>query len=285
MDAGLGVALIFGPSQVGPRFGLSGITVVTLVLLLIFLRVLSQKNNFISGSLGYLTGLIAPTAVVFIVFTSGVNDTWFEDYMSNNPTPNLGFGFNASGILFFLITIFGLIIAYNHKRYRSAILVLTTTFISSALMMFWFAARLEVTGKVELFPRAAGTFSFSWTVLSFIALFAILKSDYLKKLFIKIWPGGLSRAQNVFLVLVILLPLVVTHGRILSDSQRSIFPRAENAEWQAYRACDNPHEDPMLAKVFEEQPFIQKYLRDNCPKVDWSATPPVNWMKVYPATK
>lgn len=276
VDAGLGVALIFGPSQVGPRFGLSGITIVALVSLLILFRLLSQKSSFISGTVGYLTGLLVPTTVLFIIFTTTVNDNWFYDGLEVNPSPNLGFGFNASGILFFLITIFGLIIAFRSDRYRSAILVLTTFFISSTLMMFWFAARMEVTGLVELFPRASGTFSFSWTILSFIAIYVLLKSDYLKNFFKKIWPGDLSKAQSIFLVLVVLLPLAVTHARILSDSQRAIFPIAENGVWLAYRACDNPHEDPMLAKVFEEQPFIQDFLRENCQKADWKVIPPLN---------
>ena len=276
LDVGLGVALIFGPSQVNHRFELSGISVVALVSIIIFFRVFSQKNNFISGSLGFLTGLLAPTGIVVVVFTTTIGDTWFYDGLEVNPAPTLGFSFNTSGVLFFLITIFGLILAFNHRSYRSAILVLSTIFISSALMMFWFAARMEVTDLVELFPRASDTFNLSWTVLSFIAIFAILKSDYFKNLFLKVWPSNLNKVQSIFLVLVILLPLVVTHARILSDNQRAIFPKAENGVWLAYRACDNPHEDPMLAKVFEEKPFIQDFLRENCPKVDWPVIPPIN---------
>jgi hypothetical protein len=151
-------------------------------------------------------------------------------------------------------------------RYRSAILVLSTTFISSALMMFWFAAQMEITGKVELFPRAGGTFGFAWTVLTFIGLFAILTSSYFYEFIKYVWPKDLSRINTIILTLVLILPIAAIHARTLSEVQDGIFPIGENGAWLAYRACDTPHEDPMLAKVFEENPFIQEFLREKLPK-------------------
>ena len=284
IDAGLGFALIFGPSQIAPRFGLSGMVFLFLLLLIIALRFVIQKNNLLSRALAFLAGLISPAAVVFTLVTNRTGDTWFESYMELNPTPNLGLGFNTTSSVFILITLIGLILAFNETQFRSATLVLGTTFISSALMMFWFAAEMEITRNIELFPRAAGTFGFAWTVLTFIGLFAILTSSYFYELIKYILPKGLSKLNTLILTLVLILPIGAIHARTLSESQDGIFPIGENAVWQAYRACDNPHEDPMLAKLFEEQPFIQKYLRENCPKVDWPVIPAVNWVPVYPGT-
>jgi hypothetical protein len=276
IDAGLGFALIFGPSQIAPRFGLSGITFLLLVLLIIGLRLVLQKNNFLSGALAYLAGLIAPAAVIYTLISSTVSDTWFYPELEINPVPSLGLGFNTTGVFFILVTLIGLILAFNDNQYRSAILVLSTTFISSALMMFWFAAQMEITGKVELFPRAGSTFGFAWTVLAFIGLFAILTSSYFYEFIKYIWPKDLSQLNTVVLTLVLILPIAAIHARTLSEVQDGIFPIGENGVWLAYRACDNPHEDPMLAKLFEEQPFIQEFLRENCPKVDWPVIPPIN---------
>ena len=135
---------------------------------------------------------------------------------------------------------------------------------------------MEVTDKVELFPRAAGTFGFAWSVLTLIALIAILTSTYFSDFIRRVWPKKLSQVNNIFLTLVLLLPIVAIHARTLSEAQDGIFPIGENGVWLAYRACDNPHEDPMLAKVFEESPFIQDFLRENCPNVDWPVIPPIN---------
>ncbi len=276
IDAGLGFALIFGPSQIAPRFGLSGMIFMFLVLLIIVLRLIIQKNDFLSGSLAYLAGLIAPVAVIFTILTNRTGDTWFYPELENNPVPNLGLGFNTTGVFFILVTLLGLILAFNDIRFRSAVLVLSTTFISAALMMFWFAAQMEVTGSVELYPRAAGTFGFAWTVLTFIGLFSILTSTYFYELIKYLWPKDISQINTIVLTLVLILPIAAVHARTLSDSQDRIFPIAENGVWLAYRACDNPHEDPMLAIVFEETPFIQEFLRERCPKVDWLPIPPLD---------
>ena len=276
LDAGLGAILILGPSQLGPRLNLSGLMFILIIVSSIILRILVQRTNFICGVLGYLTGLSIPVAVIYILFSSTINDEWFYPELEINPVPNLGLGFNTSGIFFILITLVGLILAFSELRFRSAILVMATSFISAALMMFWWAARMEVTDKVELFPRAAGTFGFAWSVLTLIALIAILTSTYFSDFIRRVWPKKLSQVNNIFLTLVLLLPIVAIHARTLSEAQDGIFPIGENGVWLAYRACDNPHEDPMLAKVFEESPFIQDFLRENCPNVDWPVIPPIN---------
>lgn len=275
-DAGLGFLLIFAPSQVGSRFGLSGLVTILLVLSLIFLRILLQKQIFISNIIAYLTFLFVPSSVFFAIVTSTIDDEWFYAEMEQNPVPNLGLGFNTQGLLFLLITLVGITIAFKIKEFRATIVVAVTTFISSALMMFWFATQMEVTGKVELWPRAEGTFRFAWYLLTLVAILAILTSDYFEKFIKNIWPKNLANFQNIFLTLVLIFPILAIHARTISEVQDGIFPIGENEIWLAYRACDNPNEDPMLAKVFEEQPFIQDFLRENCTKVDWPAIPPIN---------
>jgi hypothetical protein len=284
-DAGLGFLLVFGPSQVSPRIDLNASFIFLFVVLVLLFRLFTKNLFFINKTIAFSTGLIAPFVILFTLLTNSTGDTWMVDLSEQSPAPNLGIGFNISGLIVLIITFFGLILAFSEMRYRIAILVSVTTFISSALMMFWFAARMEVTDLVELYPRAAGTFGFSWTLISLISILAIITSSYLSNAFKIIWPKNLSLANNIFLVLTLLLPLTAIHARTLSESQDGIFPIGENAVWQAYRGCDNPHEDPMLAKLFEERPFIQKFLRENCPKVDWPVIPAMNWINTYPGTK
>jgi hypothetical protein len=49
-----------------------------------------------------------------------------------------------------------------------------------------------------------------------------------------------------------------------------------NGAWFAHQGCSNPHEDPMLSKVFENFPEIQNFLRKNCSNVNWPVIPPLN---------
>ncbi len=275
-DAGIGFLLIFAPSQVGPRLGLSGLVTILLILILSFLRILLQQQIFFSNVIAYLTILFVPAGVFFTVVTSTTGDEWFYPAMEQNPVPNLGLSFNTQGLLFLFITLVGIIIAFKIKEFKATIVVALTTFISSALMMFWFAAQMEVTGRVELWPRAGATFSFAWQLITLVALFALLTSEYFENFLKSIWPKNLTNFQNLFLTLLLIFPFLVVHARTLSETQDGIFPIGENEVWLAYRACDNPNEDPMLAKVFEEKPFIQDFLRENCPKADWPVIPPIN---------
>ena len=48
-----------------------------------------------------------------------------------------------------------------------------------------------------------------------------------------------------------------------------------NAAWFAHKGCSNPHEDPMLAKVFETRPYIQDFLRENCWGKKWPLVTPI----------
>ncbi len=45
--------------------------------------------------------------------------------------------------------------------------------------------------------------------------------------------------------------------------------------WYAHQGCSNPQKDPMLAKVFENYPDIQDFLRAKCSSVTWEKTPPI----------
>ena len=50
---------------------------------------------------------------------------------------------------------------------------------------------------------------------------------------------------------------------------------AFSGAWFAHKGCSNPHEDPMLAKVFESRPYIQDYLRKECWGKNWPLVEPL----------
>ncbi len=275
-DATLGFALIFGPSQVSARFGVNGWFVIALLLAFILIRIMTQNNNFIVGVFAFLAGLAIPASIIILLVTTVISDSWFYPELEENPIPNIGLGFNVNGLLIIFIIGVGIILSFGEILNRIILLTSLAIFLSAALMMFWFASRMEVTGLVELFPRASQNFSFSWSLINFIAITALLSSRYFARLKEAIWPTNLIFINNVFLVLLLLFPLLAIHARALSTSQEGLFPRPENGAWYAYQACDNPNENGMLAEIFRDQPFIQEFLRENCPKVDWPPIPSAN---------
>ena len=276
LDASLGFLVTFGPSQLGQRLDISFRTELVLILSLIVLRLLSQRNRFISGVIAYTTGIFIIFTPVFIIALTTIKDSWIYDSLENNPTPNLGIEFNIIGLITYLVLIIGLVLAFKNTQLRIALVVLVAIFMSAAIMMFWFAARLEVTGFVELFPRARGNFNLSWAIITYIGIYTLVVESDLTSYIRKIWPRNLLKSSQILLILILLFPVAAVHARALSNTQDEIFPVGENEIWLAYRACDNPAEDPMLAKVFEEKPFVQDFLRENCPNVDWPVIPPIN---------
>jgi hypothetical protein len=56
---------------------------------------------------------------------------------------------------------------------------------------------------------------------------------------------------------------------VLGSKIYNNFPTYENLTFLAHKACDNPHVDPFLAKVFESRPNIQYFLRFNCQGNKW----------------
>lgn len=270
-DAGLGVLLILAPSQIGPKIGLNGWITLTIVISLIVSRILLQKVEFITGVFAYLTGLIVPATLIFFMATIKINDSWFYPELEVNDAPNLGFGFNITGFLFLLLINAGILLAFKNQVYRTIIFISLLVFISSSTMMFWYAARMEVTNLVELFPRAQGNFYFSWNILVFLAIFVLLNQKLFLKNIMAVWPTALSKINTYLLVLILLTPFLIVHARTLSTTQEGLFPKPENGAWYAYQACVSPEENTLLVEVFLEKPFIEEFLRENCPNVNWPA--------------
>ena len=61
-----------------------------------------------------------------------------------------------------------------------------------------------------------------------------------------------------------------------SQAYGSMPYHAFTGAWFAHQGCSNPHVDPMLSKVFEYNPDIQTFLRENCPSADWPVIPKID---------
>jgi hypothetical protein len=126
--------------------------------------------------------------------------------------------------------------------------------------MYYFASRMQVTEKIELWPRAYSHISGVFTILS-----VIIFSRVLIEISKKIIPSNKNKISIILISVILLFPL----SQSLSSKIYGTFPTFSNSAWLAHQACSNPHEDPMLAKVFETKPHIQYFLRFYCPDVNW----------------
>jgi len=198
---------------------------------------------------------------VLVFFRTG--DTWVQGAIqSQDPTLNIFGNFSYSN-LFILLFIFSLILYLtnkNYNKYHFIVYLSILLILSGILMMYYFASRMQVTEKIELWPRAYGHILGVYTILTVIVFTSIFIETF--KTFV---PEDFYRISLVFISVILLFPI----SQSLSSKIYGTFPTFSNGAWFAHQACSNPHEDPMLAKVFETKPHIQYFLRFNCPKVNW----------------
>ena len=138
--------------------------------------------------------------------------------------------------------------------------------------MYFIASQMQVTSRVDLWPRAHEVQGYAlnliFLVITLLIIEIVLNEVNFKKYL------ELSR-QNLYYLTSCILFILGSYlvGSLGSSAHRSMPYHAFSPAWFAHQGCSNPHEDPMLSKVFETHPDIQAFLRDNCSSVDWPVIP------------
>jgi hypothetical protein len=221
-------------------------------------------------TLGMFIGLL------WALFYFRTLDSWiYDDIDKKDPTVDSIISLNGMGIFIFLAIIIGLYFIIEQKNQISTLFMLVGIYISSSIFMYFIASQMQITGRVDLWPRALEVQYISLTLIYLLFFLFILDKFHKEKLINKFFEPN---SRNYFYLtsfgLFILGSFLVSS--LGSHAHASMPYHAFNAAWFAHQGCSNPHEDPMLAKVFESNPDIQEFLRENCSSVVWAEIPKIN---------
>jgi hypothetical protein len=173
--------------------------------------------------------------------------------------------------LFLLLLIATLFVTRSSKG-TTVTTVLAGVYLSSTIFMYFIASQMQVTYRVDLWPRAREVQSYALNLI-FLVIFLYFINHLLKEHnFKRILELNSKNLFYMFSFVLLILGsyLVSTLGSL---SYKSMPFHAFGPAWYAHQGCANPHEDPMLSKVFEQRPDIQAFLRENCPSATWPEIP------------
>ena len=134
--------------------------------------------------------------------------------------------------------------------------------------MYLLASQMQVTKRVDLWPRATEIQSYVLSLTSILIIILALENIFEKIPIRASYGENPVRIQFIYFfgMLIIGSYFVSTLG---NQTYSAMPTNTFNGAWYAHQGCSNPHKDPMLAKVFENYPDIQKFLRANCSSVNW----------------
>ena len=243
------------------------------IFLILFLLRNSKKikvvfNYFINGVI--LIGLIG----AFFKFRA--RDTWVEGGVEkNDPTVSSIVNLGGINLILFFALLLGIYLIVQYEKDFTVIIILTGIYLSSAIFMYFIASQMQVTSRVDLWPRAGEVQGYALNLIFLIIVLYIcdiILNDVNFKKYLE-----LSKQKFYYLVSFTLFVLgSYLVGSLGASAHRSMPYHAFNAAWYAHQGCSNPHEDPMLSKVFETYPDVQEFLRENCSSVDWPVIPNKN---------
>ncbi len=247
------------------------------ILFVVYLLLFLFKNNksilriiLSFTTLGMFIGLL------WALFYFRTLDSWiYDDIDKKDPTVDSIISLNGMGIFIFLAIIIGLYFIIEQKNQISTLFMLVGIYISSSIFMYFIASQMQITGRVDLWPRSLEVQQISLTLIYLLLFLFIFDKFHKEKLINKFFEPN---SRNYFYLtsfgLFILGSFLVSS--LGSHAHASMPYHAFNAAWFAHQGCSNPHEDPMLAKVFESNPDIQEFLRENCSSVVWAEIPKIN---------
>jgi hypothetical protein len=241
-------------------------------LILIFM----QRYRTFSRILMILVNVLLTIVLLGAFLFFRTIDTWLEGGVGkNDPTVNSIISLNGTSLVTFLLLLIGFLFVIKYRSDLSVIAVLFGVYLSSTIFMYFIASQMQVTGRVDLWPRALEVQGYALNLLFLIIFLYVIESITNNKIAIKYLNIDSHRIfyLTVFTLFLLGSFLVSSLG---SAAFRSMPYHAFTGAWFAHQGCSNPHEDPMLSKVFENNADIQEFLRQNCPNVSWPAIPKTN---------
>ena len=273
----IGAGLAFIPPTLGSILNFSILFLYIAFIILIALNLFIEKNEILAKFKNFLVSI----SIVFIYLGAFLflrtNDDWFEgDVAKANPTLKSPFEFGMLNLLLVVVVLFLLIIVVKISWFKEIILILVGFCVSALLMRYFIASKMQVTNLVDLWPRSFELFTYAFNLIVLLAvlgsiqyiLYNIVGNPFFKDIFVK-------KNNQFYTIAIILFIIYGTISNQLGDRFYESMPvNTFNGAWYAHKGCSNPHEDPMLAKVFESRPYIQKFLRDKCWGKNWPLVPP-----------
>jgi hypothetical protein len=241
-----------------------------LVLILLKQSEVLNKIFLILINIGLLLALLG----TFVFFRT--KDSWFEGGIEkNNPTVTAIINLSGADLAIFLAIFIGFLFIAINKGDIRVISILVGVYFSSTIFMYFIASQMQVTERVDLWPRAgevqAYTLNLIFLMIFLLIIDRILNLEQFNK-YLEICKQHFFYLLGFFLFLLGSF-LVSSLG---SQAYGSMPYHAFTGAWFAHQGCSNPHVDPMLSKVFEYNPDIQTFLRENCPSVDWPVIPKID---------
>lgn len=238
------------------------------LMLIIFIEI-CERNNYISALRNYLFGVLTPIVLSYVFFSKKIGDIWFERIGENPSTNFLGDIQDVQSLFYILIIILLSLFGFQNNWFRLNFYFLFGILISSSIEMHYLASRMYELNQVNLWPRAKEIQDYSFKLLILLLIISFFYTIF--QIFQQIdVTSELFKKYRIDLITIGTFISFLAISYSLSVNTFNSMPlNTFNGAWYAHQACSNPHVDPMLAKTFEEQPDVEKYLREKCWGKDW----------------
>jgi len=211
----LGFFLVMGPFFLQQKLGINALYILILGLILCLVNLFFTLPSRISAYL-------IPLVILSILISFRTNDTWVEgNIQSQNPTVNL-FGDLDFSNTFLITFILALIYFYKQEKfqiYRYIPFYIVSLILSAMTMMYYFASRMQVTEKIELWPRAYGS------VLNLFAFVVIIVFTFVTFELFEKYIDVLQLKKFIIIVFVVLL---FPASQSINSKIFSLFPTFSN---------------------------------------------------------
>jgi len=244
-----------------------------LVLAALIVLVSVKKLKSISKLFLYLGNIVGLLGLTYVFFSYRIPDSWFYgDIEKNNPTVESIIDLSGINLAILFLVVFGIYYIIKSGESLSIVAILSGMYLSSTIFMYFIASQMQVTSRVDLWPRAESIQSYSLNLIFLILFILFVKSIFGQSKLVEI--NGISKTNLFYLVASILFFVGSYLVSVLGSQAHGSMPyHAFTPAWYAHQGCTNPHEDPMLSKVFESYPEIQTFLRSECYEVNWPEIP------------
>ena len=266
LGVGLGPVIYF---RLIDNFLIYHVALIAAFILLNFLK--NFKVLYVLALAIINVGIFSGLLISFLFFRTP--DIWTEGGVDkNNPTGSPLITLSEINLFIFLLLLIATLFVFRSRRGTIVIIVLAGVYLSSTIFMYFIASQMQVTYRVDLWPRAREVQNYALNLI-FLVIFLFFINYLIKEFnFKRILELNSKNLFYMFSFVLLILGsyLVSTLGSLAYNSMPF---HAFGPAWYAHQGCSNPHEDPMLSKVFEQRPDIQAFLRKNCPTASWPEIP------------
>ena len=274
----LGAGLALVPPTVGSILEISISFLYAIFIIFIVLNYIIEKKAKIAVFKNYFASAIIIVSYLLAFLFFRTNDDWFEgDVASANPTLRSPFSIGGLDLLFIISFIVLFVISLRVTWLKDISILLIGFCVSALIMRYFIASRMQVTNLVDLWPRSNDLFLYAFNLIILLTVLGAIQSIFYFVSSNNEFNDIFGEKNNLFYISAIALFIVYgSLSNVLGDRVYGSMPvNSFNGAWFAHKGCSNPHEDPMLAKVFETRPYIQDFLRENCWGKKWPLVAPI----------